>query len=123
VCGVKRLNGKFATDTAYGKLQSLRSNIGCQIYSHKFGFKVAYPIQKVDGNHVGDTLTQFISDYGVPEHLTLMAHLCRQDRRQDSWTQFGGMKSSTTCPALDSQTRIPPNRVYMKTRNDGIESC
>jgi hypothetical protein len=27
-------------------------------------------MQKVNGNHVGDTLTQFISDYGVPEHLT-----------------------------------------------------
>ena len=70
VFGVKRLNGKFATDTAYGKLRSLRSNIGCQVYSHKCGFKAAYPIQKIDGNHVGDTLTQFISDYGVPEHLT-----------------------------------------------------
>ena len=27
-------------------------------------------LQKVDGNHVGNTLTQFVSDYGVPEHLT-----------------------------------------------------
>jgi hypothetical protein len=70
VFAVKRLKGKFATDTAYGKLRSLRSNIGCQLYSHKCGFKVAYPIQKVDGDHVGDTLTQFISDFGVPEHLT-----------------------------------------------------
>ncbi len=30
----------------------------------------SYLIRKVDGNHVGDTLTQFTSDYGVPEHLT-----------------------------------------------------
>jgi hypothetical protein len=30
---------------------------------------VCYPIQRVDGKHVGDTLTQFINDYG-PEHLT-----------------------------------------------------
>ena len=66
---MKRLRGKFATDTAYGKLRSLRSNVGCQLYSHKCGFKVAYPIQKVDGDHVGDTLLQFISDFGVPEHL------------------------------------------------------
>jgi len=29
----------------------------------------AYLIRKVDGNHVGDTLTQFTSDYGVPAHL------------------------------------------------------
>jgi hypothetical protein len=67
---VKRLKGKFATDTAYGKTKSLRSNVGCQLYSHKCGFKAAYPIQKVDGNHVRDTLTQFVSDYGAPEHLT-----------------------------------------------------
>ena len=67
---VKRLRGKFATDTAYGKVRSLRSNVGCQLYSHKCGFKVAYPIQKVDGDHVGDTLPQFISDFGAPEHLT-----------------------------------------------------
>jgi hypothetical protein len=48
----------------------LHGNIALQLYSHKCGFKVSYPIPKVDGNHVGDTLTQFISDYGVPEHLT-----------------------------------------------------
>jgi hypothetical protein len=67
---IKRLNGKFATDTAYGKLRSLRSNVGSQLYSRKRGFKAAYPIQNVDGNHVGDTLTQFVSDFGAPEHLT-----------------------------------------------------
>ena len=70
VFGVKRLTGKFATDTAYGKFKSLRGNVGCQIYSHKCGFKVAYPMMKVDGNHVGDTLTQFIGDFGVPAQLT-----------------------------------------------------
>jgi hypothetical protein len=41
-----------------------------QLYSHKCGFKVSYPIPKVDGIHVGETLSQFINDYGVPEHLT-----------------------------------------------------
>ena len=66
---VKRLNGKQATDMAYGKVQSLRSNIGCQLYSHNCGFKACCPIQKIDGNHVGDTLTHFISNYGAPQHL------------------------------------------------------
>ena len=70
IFGIKRLNGKFVTDTAYGKLRSLRSNVGSQLYSHKCGFKAAYPIQKVDGNHVGDTLTHFVSDFGAPEQLT-----------------------------------------------------
>ena len=67
---MKRLSGKFATDTAYGKIKSLWGKLGSQIYSHKCGFKVSYPIPKVDGNHVGDTLTQFIADFGVPEQLT-----------------------------------------------------
>ncbi|KAI2500086.1 Reverse transcriptase (RNA-dependent DNA polymerase) [Fragilaria crotonensis] len=70
VFGVKRLAGKFATDTAYGKLKSLRGNVGSQIYSHKCGFKASYPMLKVDGNTVGDTLTQFIGDFGAPAHLT-----------------------------------------------------
>ena len=67
---VRRLNGKFATDTAYGKVKSLRGNVGSQVFSHKCGFKACYPLQKIDGNSVGDSLTQFISDYGVPERLT-----------------------------------------------------
>ncbi|KAI2502013.1 Reverse transcriptase (RNA-dependent DNA polymerase) [Fragilaria crotonensis] len=70
VFSVKRLNGKFATDTAYGKVRSLRGNVGSQVFSHKCGFKACYPLQKVDGNSVGDALTQFISDYGAPERLT-----------------------------------------------------
>jgi hypothetical protein len=28
-------------------------------------------MQKIDGDHVGD-LTQFISDFGAPEHLTFV---------------------------------------------------
>ena len=68
---VKRLNGKFATDTAYGKIKSLRGNVGSQVFSHKCGFKVCYPLQKIDGNSVGDALTQFIlSNFGVPERFT-----------------------------------------------------
>lgn len=67
---IRRLNGKFATDTAYGKVNSLRGNIGSQLLSHKCGFKVCFPLQKIDGNSVGFAVTQFISDFGVPERLT-----------------------------------------------------
>lgn len=35
IFNVKRLHGKFATDTAYGKLQSLRGNVGCHIQSKR----------------------------------------------------------------------------------------
>ncbi len=70
VFGVKRLTGEFASDTAYGKIKSLRGSVVSQIYLHKCGCKVAYPILKGDGNHVGDALTQFIGDFRVPEQLT-----------------------------------------------------
>lgn len=68
--GVKRLHGKFATDTAYGKVRSLRGNIGAQLFTHKCGFKASYPLQKINGDSIGDALTQLISDFGVPERLT-----------------------------------------------------
>ena len=41
------------------------------MYSHMCGLKAAYPIPKVACNHVDDTLMQFISDNGAPEHLTI----------------------------------------------------
>ena len=35
---VKRLNGKYATETLWAKTRSLRGNIAVQVYSHKNGF-------------------------------------------------------------------------------------
>ena len=68
--GVKRLNGKFATDTIWAKSRTLRSNMASQIYSHKCGFNTAYQLQSASGDNVGYTLSQFVSEYGAPEHLT-----------------------------------------------------
>lgn len=65
-----RLNGKFATDLAYFKVKSLHQNIAAQIYSHKCGFMSPHPIPRVDGENIGNTLSEFISDYGIPDHLT-----------------------------------------------------
>ena len=50
---VKRLNVKFATDTLYGNVISLRGNKATQIYSHKCGFKTAYHGSKGNNDHVG----------------------------------------------------------------------
>ena len=41
-----------------------------QIYSHKCGFNTAYHLQSANGDNVGYTLSQFVSEYGAPEHLT-----------------------------------------------------
>ena len=68
--GVRRLNGKFATDTLWAKALSLRGNVAAQIYSHKCGFKALYPISKADNEQVGYSLSKFVSEYGAPDHLT-----------------------------------------------------
>jgi hypothetical protein len=67
---VKRLNGKIATDTIWAKSRTLRSNVASQIYSHKCGFNTAYHLQSANDDNVGYTLSQFVSEYGAPEHLT-----------------------------------------------------
>lgn len=67
---LKRLNGKFATDTLWAKTKSLDSNVASQIYSHKCGFYAPYHLKKADRLSVGYSLNDFIGDYGAPEHLT-----------------------------------------------------
>ena len=68
--GMKRLRGKYATDTLYPTARSLRSNIAAQIFSHKNGFSKPYFMKKADGNHIGEALKDFVNDFGVPERLT-----------------------------------------------------
>ena len=67
---VKRLNGKFATDTLWGKVNSIRNNKASQIYSHKCGFKAVYHMKTANNENVGQSLKDFIFDYGSPSHLT-----------------------------------------------------
>jgi hypothetical protein len=67
---VRRLNGKFAADTLWSTTRSLQSNIATQIYSHKSGFNVPYHLTRANGKHVEHSLSNFINDYGAPEHLT-----------------------------------------------------
>lgn len=67
---VRRLKGKFATDTLYGPVKSLNQYIGSQIYSHKCGLAVPYHMQRINGENIGTSLSNFIHEYGVPEKLT-----------------------------------------------------
>ena len=67
---MKRLQGKFATDTAFATIKSLRGNVASQIYMHKCGFKQAYHLCSVNGDSIGHTLGDFANDFGAPEHLT-----------------------------------------------------
>ena len=67
---VKRLDGKFATDTLWAKTKSLRGFVAAQIYSHKTGFAVAYHMESANNENVGQSLRSFVNDYGAPEQLT-----------------------------------------------------
>ena len=67
---IKRLQGRFATDTFFADMTSLNSNTCCQIYSHKCGFMVCYPLADATGDSLGTTLHDFVHDFGAPSHLT-----------------------------------------------------
>ena len=68
--GTKRLNSKFATDTIWSDIKSLNQHKYAQVYTHKCGFAACYPIDRFSGDQIGYSLRDFISNFGVPEHLT-----------------------------------------------------
>ena len=67
---VKGLNCKITTDTMYSNIKSLKQNICAQIYSHKCGFNAVYHTRRANNENVGNTLNDFVHDYGIPDHLT-----------------------------------------------------
>mmetsp|Transcript_73445 Transcript_73445/g.206243 ORF Transcript_73445/g.206243 Transcript_73445/m.206243 type:complete len:168 (-) Transcript_73445:465-968(-) len=67
----RRLHMRMSSDTAYFKVKSLRGNVASQVYFHKSGFAACYHVPKVDDDNVGPTLAAFISDYGIPDELTI----------------------------------------------------
>ena len=71
---IKRLDGKFATDTFYADMKSIHGNTCCQVYSHKVGFQACYPKINATGNSLGETLDDFVHDFCAPSHLTFDGH-------------------------------------------------
>ena len=67
---VPRLRSKFATDTIWADTKSLRLNVASQIYTHKCGLNAAYHMPRANGENVGNSLNDFIHEFGAPEHLT-----------------------------------------------------
>ena len=61
---------KFSTDTMYFPTKTLHQSVGSQLFTHKCGFKAPYYCTKVNGDQVEEALTDFIHEYGAPEHLT-----------------------------------------------------
>ena len=70
----KRLNSKFATDTIWADTRSLNQHKYAQAYTHKCGFAACYPMDRITGDQIGYSLQDFVSNFGVPEHLTFDAH-------------------------------------------------
>ena len=65
----RRLLRKFSTDTFYATTKSLHGHKASQIYSQKAGFVATYNMIKDDGLTVGQTLTDFIHEWGIPDTL------------------------------------------------------
>ena len=61
---VKRLNGKFATDTLFADEKSLLQNACGQVYTHKCDFSAFYPLISESGENLGNSLLEFIMSMG-----------------------------------------------------------
>ena len=89
---LRRLDGKFSTDSMYAEVESLMGNKYAQIYSLRNGFSACYPMARLTGDSIGNTLHDFSHDFGVPASLqldgftsqvgkkTLMMKLMRENR-------------------------------------------
>ena len=45
-----------------------------QVITHKCGFSAVYPINNMTGDSIGQSLIDFIHDFGIPRHLTFDGH-------------------------------------------------
>ena len=71
---LKRLDAKFSTDTIWADVKSLNQHRYAQAFTHKCGFSVVYPIDNMSGDSIGQTLVDFIHDFGIPMFLTFDGH-------------------------------------------------
>ena len=51
-------------------MKSIHGNACCQIFLHKVGFAAWYPKLNAKGGSLGNTLDDFVQNFGAPEHLT-----------------------------------------------------
>ena len=71
---MKKLDGHFSTDTIYAEVKSINQHKFAQVYTHKCGFAVVYPIDNMTGDTIGRTLQDFAYDFGIPMYLTFDGH-------------------------------------------------
>lgn len=68
---LRRLSGYFATDTIYFPCTSLRGYTCSQIYYEKCGFSSCHHLTRANGEQIGQSLTSFSRQYGIPSRLTM----------------------------------------------------
>ena len=61
--------GEFYTDTFISKVKSVRGFGYMQVYGNKYGFIKAYPMETKNKQDVGNSLTLFVQDVGVPQKM------------------------------------------------------
>ena len=77
---LRRLDGKFATDTFFSKHKSLLGNTCTQLYSTKLGFNAPYHMSDASGKQVGQSLKDFIYEWGVPGNLVFDGAMAQKGR-------------------------------------------
>ena len=55
-----------------------------QIFFHKCGFFANYNLSATNDASIGPTLSRFISEYGIPEHLTMDGKAVQKGRKTKS---------------------------------------
>ena len=60
---VKNLYGNFFTDTMFADVKYIYIDIESQIYSYKCGLSSSHTTSRVNGEQVGLSLIDFISDF------------------------------------------------------------
>ena len=66
----RRLNDTFYTDTLFSKVKSMNGNTCAQVYSNG-SFTKVFPMPDKTGARVGQTLTDFADDVGIPDTLVM----------------------------------------------------
>ena len=109
IIGVKRLNGKFATDTAYGKC------FHCvEMWDRKYIFtsvvlRLHTQFEKWTGITSGTHSRSSLTIFEFPKTSPSMVRQFRLDLRQGLWKLFGDTRLHFTCRVQRGRTRIQPN--------------
>ena len=109
-----RIRGKIYTGTMNGRYKSLDGNKHAQTLANESFFATTYPIE--DKSSAGQSLKQFISDFGIPDKLVCDGAAEQVGKR----TEF---QSTVWKHAIDLHVTEPHHHNQSKSESDGSASC